>query len=177
MIGVDLLAALASRMRAAVQHERIMTTTMPLLLSLLLATFAAAPAAAQESKKVPSDSVELEARGCFKGRVFTATSPSEEEHTRKGPDITGRHFRVTGPREVMDLIKRYDGQFVELVGVVRKAALDDQGIGMRVGKGARVVIGAPGTDPTRPNTAAAAPSVASMDVSVVRLLTDRCPIQ
>jgi hypothetical protein len=126
---------------------------------------------------VPSDSVELQARGCFKGRVFTATAPPEEELTRKGPDITGHHFRVTGPREVMDLVKRYDGQFVELVGIVRKAALDDQGMGMRVGKGARVVIGAPGMDPTRPNTTSAAPSVASMDVSVVRLLTDKCPLQ
>ena len=98
-----------------------------LLLTLLLA--AVVPAAAQETRKVPSDSVELEARGCFKGRVFTATTPSEEERTRKGPDITGRHFRVTGEREVMDLVKRYDGQFVELVGIVephRPAAVEDE---------------------------------------------------
>ena len=152
-------------------------TTTPLLLTLLLATAAAVPAAAQETKKVPSDSVELEARGCFKGRVFTATELPEEERTRKGPDIAGRHFRVTGPREVMDLVKRYDGQFVELVGIVRKAALDDQGIGMRVGKGARVVIGAPGGDPTRANVTSNTASVASMDVSVVRLLTDKCPLK
>lgn len=145
------------------------------LVPLLLA--AAVTASAQETKKIPSDSVEVDARGCFKGRVFTATSRDETENTRRGPDIAGRHFRVSGPREVMDQVKRYNGQFVELVGIVRKASLDDQGIGMRIGKGARVVIGAPGTDPTRANTTSAAPSVATMDVTVVRLLADKCPIQ
>ena len=147
-----------------------------LLLSLLL-LIAPAASSEQETKPVPKDSVEVDARGCFKGRVFTATGESEDEHTRKGPDITGRHFRITGPREVMDQVKRYNGQFVEVVGIVRRAALDDQGIGMRVGKGARVVIGAPGNDPTRMNAPTAAPSMAAMDLIAVRLLTDKCPIQ
>ena len=132
---------------------------------------------AQEAKKIPADSVEIEARGCFKGRVFTGTGQPEGENTRKSPDVTGRSFRVTGPKDVMDEVKRYDRQFVEVVGIVRKASLDDQGIGMKVGKGARVVIGAPGTDPTRMNTTSSAPSVAAMDITAVRLLSDRCPIQ
>lgn len=130
----------------------------------------------QETRKVPSDSVEIEARGCLKGRVFTGTGQPEDERTTKGPDVTGKHFRVTGAREVMDLVKKYNGQYVEILGIVRKAALDDQGIGMRVGRG-RVVIGAPGVDPTRMNTPAAAPSVAALDAVAVRLLSDRCPIQ
>ena len=134
------------------------------------------PVRAQETKKVPSDSIEVEARGCFKGRVFTGTGQPETENTRKGPDVTGRSFRVTGPKDVMDQVKRFDRQFVEVVGIVRRAALDDQGIGMKVGKGARVVIGAPGSDPTRMNTTSAAPSVPAMDISAVRLLADRCPI-
>ncbi len=130
----------------------------------------------QETRKVPSDSVEVEARGCFKGRVFTGTGQPEEERTSKSPDVTGKNFRVTGEREVMDLVKKYNGQYVEVVGIVRKAALDDQGIGMRVGRG-RVVIGAPGNDPTRMNAPAAAPSVPAMDLIAVRLLADRCPLQ
>ena len=137
----------------------------------------ASSAAAQESRKVPSDSVEIEARGCLKGRVFTGTGQPEEERTAKSPDVTGKSFRVTGPRETMDLVKKYNGQYVEILGIVRKAALDDQGIGMRVGKGARVVIGAPGGDPTRMNTPSAAPSVAAMDVIAVRPLADKCPLQ
>lgn len=153
-----------------------------LLLSLLLlgtdspAMDAARPPV-QETRTVPKDSVEVDARGCLKGRVFTATGQPPEEGTVKGPDITGHHFRMTGKKDVMDLVKRYNGQYVEVVGIVRRAALDDQGIGMRVGRGARVVIGAPGTDPTRMNTPSAAPSVAAMDLIAVRVLADRCPVR
>jgi hypothetical protein len=143
-------------------------------LAVLVVALAAAPV--QETRPVPKDSVEVEARGCLKGRVFTATGHSEEERTRKGPDVTGRHFRVNGPREVIDLVKRYNGQFIELVGIVRRAALDDQGIGMRIGKGARVVIGAPGGDPTRMSTTQPGAGVATMDVSAIRLLSEKCPI-
>lgn len=145
--------------------------------AIFAVVFAVAAVNAQETRKIPSDSVEVEARGCIKGRVFTATALPEDENTRKGPDVTGRSFRVAAKKDVMDLVKRYDRQFVSVVGIVRKASLDDQGIGMRVGKGARVVIGAPGGDPTRMNTTTAAPSVPTMDVTAVRLLGDRCPIQ
>jgi hypothetical protein len=134
------------------------------------------PASMQERRPVPSDSVEIEARGCLKGRVFTGTGQPAEERTSKGPDVTGKSFRVSGDKEVMDLVKKYNNQYVEVLGIVRKAALDDQGIGMRVGRG-RVVIGAPGSDPTRMNTPAAAPSVPVMDLIAVRLLADRCPLQ
>jgi hypothetical protein len=145
-----------------------------LLLALVLALV---PPALQETRKIPSDSVEVEARGCLKGRVFTGTGQPDEERTSKGPDVTGKSFRLTGKGEVMDDVKKYNGQYVEVLGVVRKAALDDQGIGMRVGKGSRVVIGAPGMDPTRMNAPAAAPSVSAMDIIAVRVLADRCPLQ
>ncbi len=154
-----------------------------LLLSLLLSGVESprggAPGFAQEqeARTVPKDSVEVDARGCVKGRVFTATGQPAEERTVKGPDITGHHFRLTGKKDVMDLVKRYNGQYVEVVGIVRRAALDDQGVGMRIGRGARVVIGAPGSDPTRMNTPSAAPSVAAMDLIAIRVLADRCPIQ
>lgn len=131
---------------------------------------------AQETRTVPRDSVEVHARGCVKGRVFTGTGQPAEERTVMGPDVTGRSFRLTGKGEVMGLVKRYNGQYVEVVGIVRRASLDDQGLGMRVGRGTRVVIGAPGSDPTRMNAPAAAPSVAAMDLVAIRVLQDRCPI-
>jgi hypothetical protein len=151
----------------------------PLILAVALFSLGVGvtAAAAQENKKVPSDSVEVEARGCIKGRVFTGTGQPEEERTSKGPDVTGKSFRVSAEKEVMDLVKKYNGQYVEVLGIVRKAALDDQGMGMKVGNRGRVVIGAPGQDPTRMNTPSAAPSVAGMDVIAVRLLADRCPLQ
>jgi hypothetical protein len=146
---------------------------MTVLISILLATMAVP---FQETKSVPKDSVEIFARGCLKGRVFTATSEPEDEGVRRGPDVVGLHFRVNGPREVMDQVKRQNGHRVEVVGLVRKASLDDPGIGMKVG-GARVVIGAPGGDPTRMNPRTAPPSVAVMDVTAIRSLSDHCSIE
>ena len=142
-----------------------------LVLSLLLA---ASPVQDQE-KRIPSDSVEVETRGCFKGRVFTATGMPEGEGVSRGPDIVGRNFRVAGKRDVMDLVKKYDGQWVQIVGIVRKVDLSSQGPGMRVG-GGRVTIG-PGGDPSRMSPRATAPSMAVMDLTSVRFLLERCPLQ
>jgi hypothetical protein len=146
---------------------------MTFLISLLLATMSVQ---SQETKSVPKDSVEVFARGCLKGRVFTATSAPEDEGVRRGPDIVGLQFRVSAPREVMDEVKKQNGHRVEVVGIVRKAALDDPGIGMKVG-GTRVVIGAPGGDPTRMNTRSAPAGVAVMDVTAIRSLADRCSVE
>ena len=143
-----------------------------LVLSLLLAF---ASPTQQESKPIPKDSVEISTPGCLKGRVFTATAPPEGELTRNGPDVTGRHFRVSGPREINDLIKRHNGQLVEVVGVVLKGALADYGTGVKVG-GARVVIGAPRGDPSRANMNTMTPSMPVMDVTALRFLSEKCPI-
>jgi len=142
---------------------------------LLVAWFAATPLQEQE-KKIPSDSVEVSARGCVKGRVFTAAERTpEDEGTRVGPDISNRSFRLAGPREAMDQVKKFDGQWVEMLGILKKADLADYQLGTRVG-GARVVIGAPRTDPTRTQIPQA-PSVPVMDVTAVRFLGDTCPIR
>jgi hypothetical protein len=152
-------------------HE-LMTFALSLLIAFL--SLASAPVVAQESKGIPKDSVEIEARGCLKGRVFTATVAPEDEGTRRGPDVVGRHFRLSGKREVMDEVKKFDGHRVAIVGIVRKSALDDQGMGMKVG-GARVVIGAQGADPnSRVNSRMTAPAVPVMDVTAVRDLSERC---
>jgi hypothetical protein len=146
---------------------------MTSLVLLLLLAFA--PATQQETKPIPKDSVEISTPGCLKGRVFTATAPPEGELTRNGPDVTGRHFRVSGAKDVSDQIKRYDGQLVEVVGVVLKGALAEYGTGMKVGKG--VVIGAPRGDPSHTNMNQMTPSMPVMDVTAVRFLSDRCPIK
>lgn len=149
---------------------------MAVALSLLaLLSLASAPIVAQqESKGIPKDSVEVEARGCLKGRVFTATYAPEDEGTRRGPDVVGRNFRLSGKKDVMQDVKKFDGHRVAIVGIVRKADLADQGIGMKVG-GARVVIGAPGTDPNaRVNSRMTTPPVPVMDITAVRDLSERC---
>ena len=77
---------------------------------------ASAAVLAQDTKAIPKDSVEVTSRGCFKGRVFTGTGQPEGEGVVRGPDVTGRHFRVNGPRDVMDVVKQNDGHLVEIVG-------------------------------------------------------------
>ena len=89
------------------------------ILFVLLA--ATAPAQEPGTKKVPSDSVEVGARGCFKGRVFAAGERTEDEGVRLGPDISGHSFRVAAPQTVMSDVKKHDGHFVEVVGIVKKA--------------------------------------------------------
>jgi len=142
---------------------------------LMMAWLAAAPAQERE-KRIPNDSVEVASRGCVKGRVFTATERRpEDEGTRLGPDISGRHFRLAGPREAMDQVKKYDGQWVEMLGIVKKADLADYQVGRKVG-GGRVVIGMPRSDPTR-TSIPQVPTTPVMDVTAVRFLGESCPIR
>lgn len=149
------------------------------VLALSLAALAALTASAQETprKKVPSDSVEIRARGCFKGRAFTGSDrTAEDEGIALGPSVAGRTFRVAGPKAVMAEVKANDGHWVIVEGIVRKADLEQAMLGTRIG-GARVVIGQPGrNDPSRVNMAAPA-GVPVMDVTSVQYLDSSCPIR
>jgi hypothetical protein len=143
----------------------------------VLALLLPCAAIAQESsdKKIPDDSVEIVTTGCLKGRVFTATQPAEES-LRRGPNVTGRSFRLEGPREVMDAVKKNNGDLVQITGLVRKMDLRDNAPGARVGN-TRVVIGAPRTgDPMQSARQPISNGIAIMDATSVRALNDRCPI-
>jgi hypothetical protein len=147
-------------------------------LSLLLAlTMAAVGVQTQEGKPIPKDSVEIEARGCLKGKVFSANAQPEDEGVRRGPDVIGRQFRLSGKRDVMDTVKANDGHRVLVVGLVKKSDLSDEGVGMKIG-GTRVVIGAQGADPNnRMSSRVSAPTMAVMDVTSIRDLSDKCYVQ
>ena len=129
----------------------------------------------QETRPVPKDSMLVEARGCLKGRVFTATSPIEHEGALRGPDISGKHFRINGKKELTNRVKAHDGHTVEISGIVRKADLADGGVGFKVG-GARVVIGAQGSNPAARNTPTA-PMMPTMDALTLVFVQNRCVIQ
>ena len=133
------------------------------------------PPPAPEGRKIPDDSVEIATTGCLKGRVFTATQP-REDFMRRGPNVTGRSFRLNGPRKLIDIVKTHDGDLVEVVGLVRKNDLRDTGLGARVGN-TRVVIGAPRSgDPMQSSRAPVPEGIAVMDFTSIRVLDDRCPI-
>jgi hypothetical protein len=128
-----------------------------------------------EAKKIPDDSVEIATTGCLKGRVFTATQP-REDFLRRGPNVTGRSFRLHGPRAVIDVVKTHDGDLVEIVGLVRKNDLRGNAPGARIGN-TRVVIGAPRSgDPMQSARAPISEGIAIMDATSIRVLDDRCPI-
>lgn len=145
---------------------------LPLVLLLLTSTLVAQEPA---PKKVPNDSVEVSARGCFKGRVFAAAARTEEQGVQIGPDVGGRSFRVAAPKAVMNDVKKHNGHWVAVVGIVRKADLTEQALGARIGN-TRVVVGQPGRDPMRSNLPTPAP-VPVMDLSSVQFLGSECPIK
>lgn len=144
----------------------------PLVLLLVTTTFAAQDPGA---KKVPDDSVQINARGCLKGRVFAAAARTEEEGVQLGPDVGGRSFRIAAPKAVMNDVKKHNGHWVAIVGIVRKSDLSAAMLGTRVG-GTRVIVGQPGRDPSRSNLPTPAP-VPVMDVSSVQFLGEECPIR
>jgi hypothetical protein len=146
------------------------------MLSLLLLLISTTLTAQEPgTKKVPNDSVEVSARGCFKGRVFAAAARTEAEGVQLGPDVGGRSFRVAAPKAVMNEVKKHNGHWVAVVGIVRKSDLSEPMLGTRIG-GARVVVGQPGRDPSRSNLPTPAP-VPVMDVSSVQFLDAECPIR
>lgn len=145
------------------------------MLSVLLVFALAVAPQEPGTKKIPNDSVEIQARGCLKGRVFTAAPRTEGEGVALGPDVTGRHFRLAGKKELMDVVKKHDGQLVAIVGIVRKADLTAPELGTRVGR-ARVVVGQPGRDPSRSNLPTPAP-VPVMDLTSVQFVDTVCPIK
>jgi hypothetical protein len=142
-------------------------------LALMLA---AAPAQTpQEPKPVPSDSVLIVTTGCLKGRVFTATEPPEES-MRRGPNVTGRNFRVNGPKDIIEQVKKENGHLIQIAGIVRKASLADNTPGARIGN-TRVVIGTPRNSPMgSPGRPPVGDAPAVMDVTSVTFISETCPI-
>jgi len=105
----------------------------------LACLLAAAPLAAQqeEKPKVPKDSVFVTIVGCLKGRVIKASDVRQDD-TMSGVVIRNHSFRVSAKKEVMNAVKDYDGDRVELTGLIKKSALMEPGVKF---KGGRVVIG------------------------------------
>ena len=138
--------------------------------SLLVAVLFAVSAAqeGQDSPKVPKDSVELTVIGCLQGRILS-TVERREVDVQRGPNVGARTFRVNGKKEVMDEVKKRNHQLVEVVGLVKRSSLDDQGV-----KSGRVAIsgGPPVAGTGRLPTGAE--NVPVMDVSSVTLRATSC---
>ena len=100
----------------------------------------------QEKPKVPKDSIMAVLTGCIRGRVIRATDVRQTD-TTSGVNVTGRTFRISGKRNVMDIVKEKDGQIVEMTGLIKKSALIEPGMKF---KGGRVIVG--GSSGSGPNS-------------------------
>jgi hypothetical protein len=128
--------------------------------------------AAQEERPVPKDSVRVSIPGCSKGSAFVVTESPEGERT--SIEIkTGRRFRLTGKKELLNEIKQREGYMIEVTGIIRRNDLQGPG-GISLGGGRVRIGGGPpvtGSDPTR------APQSANaiIDVEGFRPLGESCP--
>ena len=140
-------------------------TAVVVMLTLALAGARVEP---QEKPRVPEDSVELTVVGCLKGRVLT-TVPPREADVQRGPAVGERTFRLNGKREVMDEVKKRNRQLVEVVGLVKRSALDDKGL-----KAGRVSMSGGSPVAGSGNIPTGIENVPVMDVISVRLRETSC---
>ena len=126
-----------------------------------------------QERPVPDDSARVAIPGCAKDRVFiVGTTP---EHEPSQVEIApGRRFRLSGPKDVLNDIKKREGRMIEVTGLVRKSDLKGPS-GLAVA-GGRVRIGAgvpqsPTGDPTRNVYGYEQPV---LDVEGWRLLEENC---
>lgn len=108
----------------------------------LVCLLAVAPLVAQEQEqekppKVPKDSILATVEGCLKGRVIRAYDVRQPD-TTTGIEIRNHSFRVQGKKDVIEDVKKNDGQHVEITGIIKKSALIEPGVRF---KGGRVVVG------------------------------------
>ena len=140
------------------------------LAAVALATVTLAAQQGQEEgrRKIPKDSVQVTVNGCLKGRVLQV-SEARRTDVESGPPIRQRSLRLAGKKDVMKDVKKNDGHYVELIGLIKKADLAEPGVRF---KGGRVVIGggtgSPGSIPSPVE------NVAVLDVSSVTTVGGDC---
>src|SRR5260221_7449746 len=101
------------------------------------------PLVAQEYKPVPKDSIRVFIPGCTKGLMFTA-GPRTEDQPGRSDIPEGMHFRMNGPKKMMEEIRtRDEGSMIEITGLIRKGQYGPDGVG--IGHGVRIT---PRTSPT-----------------------------
>jgi hypothetical protein len=121
----------------------------------------------QEKPRVPDDSIELTVIGCLKGRVLT-TLEKRQTDVESGPYVGQRTFRLAGKRELIDEVKKHDRHLVEVLGIVKRSALDDKG--MKAGP-VTITGGSPVSGRGIPSSADNTPV---MDISAVRMRSSSC---
>jgi hypothetical protein len=123
---------------------------------------------AQETKKVPKDSVRVSVPGCVKGYVFTAARRTEDQ-PGSGQIPEGMHLRMNGPKKLMEEIKAHEGSMIEITGLMKKGQYTP---GIGIGGGVRIM---PGQSPTGGMSPAPTTSQNFIDVEGWRPAAGECP--
>jgi hypothetical protein len=124
---------------------------------------------AQELKPVPKDSMRVTVPGCTKGQIFTA-GPRTEDQPARGDIPEGMHFRMNGPKTMMNEVKAHEGSMIEISGLIMRGQRGPDGVGIG---GVRI---APGT--ASPNGSVVGnPNVSQnmIDVEGWRTILGSCP--
>lgn len=102
-----------------------------------------APVAAQDVPEVPKDSSFVVLNGCAKDGKFIVGERREDQPGTL--EIRpGRRFRLNGPKKLMRDIKAHQRTVMQVRGLIRKADVAPQGVGVL---GGRVRIGGAPRDP------------------------------
>jgi hypothetical protein len=145
--------------------------------AVLLAALLCLPAAVRaQDRKVPSDSARVAIPGCAKGRAFIVAASPEHEPSQN--DVApGRRFRLSGPKDVLNDIKKREGSMIEITGLVRKAALAGPGgIGIAGGR-VRIGGGAPQAPTADPSHGLQGYGQDVLDVEGYRMLPENCSLK
>jgi hypothetical protein len=143
--------------------------------SLLLSTLLAAAGglfAAQE-REIPKDSALVTLRGCARDRTFIV-APRSEDNPGSLEIAPGRRFRLSGPKSILEDIRKHERMMVMVTGLVRKSDIAGPG-GVAIA-GGRVRIG--GGNPQSPTAGVARNpgyNQAVIDLESWRGLTEPCP--
>lgn len=127
-----------------------------------------------QERDIPKDSERIAIPGCGKGRTFIVAQRSGHEPVRS--DIQpGRRFRLSGPKKILEDIKKQEGTMVEVTGLVRKSQLAGPG-GVAIAGGRIRIGGALPRDPIYSDPARDPRyNEAVMDVESWRPLPESCP--
>ena len=122
----------------------------------------------QEKPRVPKDSIELTVIGCLQGRILS-TIATRGADVESSPYVGERTFRLNGKKEVMNEVRKRQHQLVEVVGLVRRSALDDKGV-----KSGRVSISGGPPVAGMGGLPTGVDEVPVMDVSSIRMRSTSC---
>ncbi len=123
--------------------------------------------AAQEKKPVPKDSMRVSVPGCSKGYIFTAGRRTvDEPGSVNVPE--GTHFRMNGPKKLINELKAQQGSMIELTGLTLKGQYLPGGV--PIGGGVRV-----GPGPSGGGFGSPVSGQLSIDVEGWRPVEGRCP--